>query len=173
MRALELKNASSELLRYRHLLLSLTWRDIRVRCKQSFLRIAWAVLFPLSMMLVFTFVFTRAIDARSVLHVDMPCALYAYTGLAPWACFSVSLGGCMQSLVANRNLAAKVYFPPWREGRLMSGWSPSGPEPYSHVTLTHMVASLWDRVAAGANADCGLPTCGSKSAVADGLEVCV
>ena len=111
MRALELKNVSSELLRYRHLLLSLTWRDIRVRYKQSLLGIAWAVLFPLSMMLVFTFVFTRAIDARSVLHVDMPYALYAYTGLVPWAFFSVSLGGCMQSLVANRNLVTKVYFP--------------------------------------------------------------
>lgn len=102
---------SVELLRYRHLLYSLTWRDIRVRYKQSLLGIAWAVLFPLSMMLVFTFVFTRAIDASSVLHVDMPYALYAYTGLVPWAFFSVSLGSCMQSLVANRNLVTKVYFP--------------------------------------------------------------
>lgn len=101
----------SELVHYRELLLSLTWRDIRVRYKQSLLGIGWAVLLPLSLMLVFTFVFTRAIDARSVLNVNMPYALYAYTGLVPWMFFSMSLGGCVNSLVANRNLVTKVYFP--------------------------------------------------------------
>ncbi len=49
-------------MRFRQLLWSLTWRDLRIRYKQSILGIAWAVLLPLSMMLVFTFVFTRAID---------------------------------------------------------------------------------------------------------------
>ena len=102
---------STELLRYRYLLFSLTWRDIRVRYRQSLLGIVWAVLFPLSLMLVFTFVFTRAIDAGSVLHVQMPYALYAYTGLVPWTFFSISLGSCVNSLVANRNLVTKVYFP--------------------------------------------------------------
>jgi ABC-type polysaccharide/polyol phosphate export permease len=101
----------SELLRYRQLLLSLTWRDLRVRYKQSVLGIAWAVLLPLSMMLVFTFVFTRAIDATSLLGVDMPYALFAYMGLVPWMFFSVSLTSCVNSLVANRNLVTKVYFP--------------------------------------------------------------
>jgi len=103
--------ALTELLRYRQLLLSLTWRDLRVRYKQSVLGIGWAILLPLSMMLVFTFVFTRAINATSVLKVDMPYALYAYTGLVPWTFFSVSLGSCVTSLVANRNLVTKVYFP--------------------------------------------------------------
>ena len=101
----------SELLQYRELLFSLTWRDIRVRYKQSLLGIGWAILLPLSLMLVFTFVFTRAIDARSVLHVNMPYALYAYSGLVPWMFFSMSLGNCVNSLVANRNLVTKVYFP--------------------------------------------------------------
>jgi ABC-type polysaccharide/polyol phosphate export permease len=82
-----------------------------VRYKQSMLGIAWAVLLPLSMMLVFTFVFTRAIDTSSVLNVRMPYALFAYTGLVPWTFFAVSLGGCVNSLVANRNLVTKVYFP--------------------------------------------------------------
>lgn len=100
-----------ELMQYRHLLWSLTWRDLRVRYKQSVLGIAWAVLIPLSMMLVFTFVFTRAIDATSILNVNIPYALFAYTGLVPWTFFSVSLGGCVNSLVANRNLVTKVYFP--------------------------------------------------------------
>jgi len=101
----------SELLRYRQLLLSLTWRDLRVRYKQSLLGVAWAVLLPLSMMLVFTFVFTRAINATSLLGVNMPYALFAYVGLVPWMFFSVSLTNCVNSLVANRNLVTKVYFP--------------------------------------------------------------
>ncbi len=101
----------SELLQYRQLLLSLTWRDLRVRYKQSLLGVGWAILLPLSMMLVFTFVFTRAIDASSILNVRMPYALFAYVGLVPWTFFSVSLGGCVNSLVANRNLVTKVYFP--------------------------------------------------------------
>lgn len=101
----------SELVRYRQLLVSLTWRDIRIRYKQSLLGVAWAVLLPLSMMLIFTFVFTRAIDTSSVLKVNMPYALFAYIGLVPWTFFSQSLTGCVNSLVANRNLVTKVYFP--------------------------------------------------------------
>jgi len=110
-RARSFSTSMLELLGYRSLLVSLTWRDIRVRYKQSLLGIGWAVLLPLSLMLVFTFVFTRAIDATSVLNVNMPYALYAYTGLVPWTFFSVSLSGSVNSLVANRNLVTKVYFP--------------------------------------------------------------
>ncbi len=111
MRAVASIGMTSGLARFYDLLLSLAWRDIRVRYKQSVLGIAWAVLLPLSMMLVFTFVFTRAIDARGVLNVNMPYALFAYSGLVPWAFFSSSLGGSVNSLVANRNLVTKVYFP--------------------------------------------------------------
>ncbi len=111
MRALAIGTSRVELHRFRELLLSLTWRDLRVRYKQSVLGIGWAVLLPLSMMLVFTFVFTRAIDARSVLNVNMPYALFAYAGLVPWTFFSMSLSGCVNSLVGNRNLVTKVYFP--------------------------------------------------------------
>jgi len=111
VRAVTVQLGITELLRYRQLLASLTWRDLRIRYKQSVLGIAWAVLLPLSMMLVFTFVFTRAIDARAVLRIDTPYALYAYIGLVPWTFFSVGLGGCVNSLVANRNLVTKVYFP--------------------------------------------------------------
>lgn len=103
--------AMRELWAYRELLWSLAWRDVRVRYKQSALGIAWAVVLPLSMMLVFTFVFTRAIDARAALDVDMPYALYAFLGLVPWTFFSVSLSNCVNCLVANRNLVTKVYFP--------------------------------------------------------------
>jgi ABC-type polysaccharide/polyol phosphate export permease len=100
-----------ELVRYRQLLLSLIWRDVRVRYKQSLLGIGWAVLLPVSMMLIFTFVFTKAIDGKRVMGIDMPYAIYAYVGLVPWTFFSMGLTGCVNSLVANRNLVTKVYFP--------------------------------------------------------------
>jgi ABC-type polysaccharide/polyol phosphate export permease len=111
VRALRTIDEPSELQRLGHLLVSLTWRDLRVRYKQSVLGVAWAVVLPLSMMLVFTFVFTRAVNVTAVLGIAMPYALFAYTGLVPWTFFSSGLNGCVNSLVANRNLVTKVYFP--------------------------------------------------------------
>jgi len=72
---------------------------------------AWAVLLPMSMMLIFTFVFTRAVKVADGLDISMPYPLFAYTGLVPWTFFSASLIGSVNSLVANRNLVTKVYFP--------------------------------------------------------------
>lgn len=100
-----------DLARFWDLLLNLTWRDLRVRYKQSLLGIGWAVLLPLSMMLVFTFVFTRAARLDAVATIEMPYALYAYVGLVPWTFFSNGLSASVNSLVANRNLITKVYFP--------------------------------------------------------------
>ena len=101
----------SELMRYRQLLVSLVWRDLRVRYKQSLLGIAWAVVLPLAMMLIFTFVFTRAVKVVEGLDISMPYPLFAYIGLVPWAFFSSGLNGAVNSLTANRNLVTKVYFP--------------------------------------------------------------
>jgi lipopolysaccharide transport system permease protein len=100
-----------EVLDYGQLLLSLTWRDLRVRYKQSLLGVAWAILLPMSMMLIFTFVFTRAVQVVGGLKLDMPYALFAYAGLVPWTFFSMSISTSVNSLVANRNLVTKVYFP--------------------------------------------------------------
>jgi ABC-type polysaccharide/polyol phosphate export permease len=104
-------SAAAELLRYRQLLWSLTWRDLQVRYRQSLLGIAWAVLIPLSTTLVFTFVFTRAVNVVGSMGIDMPYVVFAYLGLVPWTFFSTSLNGCVNSLVANRALVTKVYFP--------------------------------------------------------------
>ena len=111
MHAASASNPFSELIRYRQLLASLIWRDLRVRYKQSLLGMAWAVLLPMSMMLIFTFVFTRAVKVVGGLDITMPYPLFAYTGLVPWTFFSASLLGSVNSLVANRNLVTKVYFP--------------------------------------------------------------
>lgn len=104
-------NWSPEIWRYRQLLWSLTWREVRVRYKQSLLGIGWAVLLPLATMLVFAFVFTRAVDVRALPGIEAPYALYAFAGLVPWTFFAAGLTGCVNSLVANRNLVTKVYFP--------------------------------------------------------------
>ena len=96
-----------ELLSYRTLLWTLAWRDIRVRYKQSVLGIAWAMFIPLSMMLVFTFIFTRVVPLKT----DMPYAIFAYCGLLPWQFFSASTTGAANSLLANRSLVTKIYFP--------------------------------------------------------------
>ena len=103
--------AVTEIWAFRDLLWSLTWRDVRVRYKQSLLGVAWAVLLPISMMLIFTFVFTRALQSPTVSSLGIPYALYVYTGLVPWTFLAAGLNGCVQSLVANRNLVTKVYFP--------------------------------------------------------------
>ncbi len=100
-----------ELWEFRELLQSLTCRDLRVRYKQSLLGVGWAVLLPFSLMLVFTFVFTRAFDGSAVAGLRAPYPLYLYVGLVPWTFFSVALGNCVNSLVVNRSLVTKVYFP--------------------------------------------------------------
>lgn len=107
----ELMTLSAEIRRMVDLTVALTWRDLRVRYKQSLLGAAWAVLLPFSMMALFTFVFTRSMDVRAVWGLKMPYALYAFAGLVPWTFFSASLTSCVGSLVANRNLVTKVYFP--------------------------------------------------------------
>lgn len=96
-----------ELINFRALLWTLAWRDIRVRYKQSLLGIAWSMFIPLSMMLVFTFIFTRVVPLKT----DIPYAIFAYSGLLPWQFFSASTTGATNCLVANRTLLTKIYFP--------------------------------------------------------------
>jgi len=96
-----------ELVRYRNLLWSLAWRDIRVRYKQSLLGIAWAMFVPFSMMLLFSFVFTRVVTIKT----DVPYPIFAYCGLLPWQFFSQATTTATNCLVANRTLVTKIYFP--------------------------------------------------------------
>ncbi len=89
------------------LLWSLAMRDIKVKYKQSIMGIAWAMFLPLSMMLVFTFVFTRVVQVKT----DVPYAIFAYCGLLPWNFLSNSTGAAVNSLLANRGLVTKIYMP--------------------------------------------------------------
>ncbi|HEU4389852.1 MAG TPA: ABC transporter permease [Blastocatellia bacterium] len=93
---------------FRELLYFLTWRDVKVRYKQTLLGAAWVVLQPLLATAVFVLLFGRVIGVSSE---GVPYALFAYAGLAPWTFFSSALTGSSNSIVGNSNLIAKVYFP--------------------------------------------------------------
>ncbi len=96
-----------EIVKVRELLWNLTLRDLKVRYKQSVLGIAWAMFVPLSMMLVFTFIFSRLIQVKT----DVPYAIFVYCGLLPWNFFSTSTSSALNSLVANQSLVTKIYMP--------------------------------------------------------------
>jgi lipopolysaccharide transport system permease protein len=97
-----------ELFNYRELLFFLVWRDVKVRYKQTFLGVTWALLQPLLAMLIFTVVFGRVSGIRPS---GIPYAVFVYAGLLPWTYFSASLTSSSNSLVTNANLVTKVYFP--------------------------------------------------------------
>ncbi len=97
-----------EVWRYRELVYFLTWRDIKVRYKQTFLGAAWAILQPFLTMVVFTLFFGRLAHIPSD---DVPYPIFSYAALLPWQLFSKALNDAGRSLVANRNMLTKVYFP--------------------------------------------------------------
>jgi lipopolysaccharide transport system permease protein len=97
-----------ELWRYRELLFFLTWRDVKVRYKQTVLGVAWAVLQPLATMVVFSLFFGRMAAAPKT-HVPYP--LFVFAGLLPWTFFANAIGSAGQSVVGNQNLVTKVFFP--------------------------------------------------------------
>ena len=97
-----------ELWAHRELLYFLAWRDLRVRYKQAVLGVAWVLIQPLLVTLIFT-VFLGML-AR-VPSDGAPYPLLIYVGLLPWTFFSNSVATSGGSLVANSNLITKVYFP--------------------------------------------------------------
>lgn len=93
---------------YRELLYFLVWRDIKVRYKQTFFGVAWAILQPLLTAGVFAVFFGRMVGVRSD---GGPYLLFAYVGLVPWTYFSQALGQASNSLVGSASLITKVFFP--------------------------------------------------------------
>jgi lipopolysaccharide transport system permease protein len=93
---------------YRELLFFLTWRDVKVRYKQTALGAAWAILQPLFMMIIFTIFFGRLAGVESA---GLPYPLFALAGLVPWTFFSNAITASGNSLVGSAHLITKVYFP--------------------------------------------------------------
>lgn len=97
-----------ELWQHRDLGLFLIWRDLKVRYKQTFFGVAWAILQPVLMMAVFTIFLGQV---QGIAPAGVPYPLFALAGLVPWTLFSQSLIGASNSLVNSQNLISKVYFP--------------------------------------------------------------
>jgi lipopolysaccharide transport system permease protein len=93
---------------YRELLYFLTWRDIKVRYKQTVLGAAWAIIQPFFTMVVFSFFFGKLAKMPSD---DIPYPIFSYAALVPWTFFANGLSQSSTSLVASANLIKKVYFP--------------------------------------------------------------
>ncbi|MEJ7576968.1 MAG: ABC transporter permease [Pyrinomonadaceae bacterium] len=112
------------LARYRDLLFTLSAHRVKVRYKQSVLGIAWAIVQPLSLMLIYTLIFT--LIARVPTAGDVPYPVLLYTALLIWTFFSTALTNATNGLVSHNHLVTKVYFP--RE----------------ILPLTYVVAALFD-----------------------------
>lgn len=97
-----------ELWLYRELIYFLTWRDLKVRYKQTVLGAAWAIIQPFLTMVVFSVFFGGLLKVSSD---NVPYPIFSYTALLPWGVFSKALADAGRSLVLNRAMITKVYFP--------------------------------------------------------------
>lgn len=97
-----------ELWSYRELFYFFTWRDIKVKYKQTVLGIFWVMLQPLLMMLIFTFFFGRMFGVGSD---SIPYPVFAFSGLLLWNFFSASVTNAGNSMVLNAPIIKKIYFP--------------------------------------------------------------
>lgn len=96
------------ILPYKDLFLVYVWREFSIRYRQSVIGVLWAVVQPLSMMLLFTFVFTYIIRVQVS---DSPRPIFFYAGLLPWTFFASSANYSLTSLTGNYTLITKIYFP--------------------------------------------------------------
>ncbi len=97
-----------ELFAHRELLQAWTMREIKVRYKQSMLGAAWAILQPLSLMVVFSVIFTFFVRIPTG---NIPYPIFSYTALLPWTFFATSISFGAASLVNNMSLVTKIYLP--------------------------------------------------------------
>ncbi len=97
-----------DLWRYRELIFFLTWRDIKVRYKQTVLGAAWAIIRPVISMIVYALIFGQLANLDSE---GVPYTIFTYVALLPWQLFSKAMNDTGRSMVSNRNMITKIYFP--------------------------------------------------------------
>jgi lipopolysaccharide transport system permease protein len=97
-----------ELWEYRELLYFLTWRDIKVRYKQTVLGAAWAIIQPFFTMVIFSLFFGKLANIPSD---GIPYPIFSYAALVPWQFFASGLGQAANSLVGAAHMIRKIYFP--------------------------------------------------------------
>jgi len=138
-----------DLWHHRELLYFLTWRDLKVRYKQTALGVAWVVMQPLLLSLIFTIFLGKLARVPSD---GTPYALFVFAGMLPWLFVSGSVIASGTSLVGSSNLITKVYFPRMMIpagivcGRLfdfvVSSFVFAGLMLYYHVTPTRNILML-------------------------------
>ncbi|MEZ6050266.1 MAG: ABC transporter permease [Planctomycetaceae bacterium] len=99
---------ASQLWEFRELLWFLMVRDVKVRYKQAALGVIWVVLQPLTMMAVFSVIFSRLANIPTE---GVPAPLYLFAGLLPWVYFASGVANASNSLIGSTSLVSKVYFP--------------------------------------------------------------
>src|SRR5512144_2584411 len=97
-----------DLWRFRELIYFLTWRDVKVRYKQTVLGAGWAILQPLINMVVLGVIFGRFANMPTE---GIPRPIFTFTALLPWGLFSKALSDAGRSMLANRSMITKIYFP--------------------------------------------------------------
>src|SRR6266481_5727978 len=110
-----MREVIANMIQHRDLIVSFVRRDIKARYKQTALGVAWSLIQPLSMMIVFTLVFS--IFAR-VPSDGIPYPVFAYSALIFWTFFSNTISGGTMAMTSNSTLIRKIYFP--RETLLLS-----------------------------------------------------
>mgnify|MGYP001617840960 CR=1 FL=1 len=98
----------TELWKYKELLYFFTWRDLKVRYKQTIVGVGWAIFQPFMTMVVFSVFFGGLAKIPSD---GIPYPIFVYTGLLFWQFFSSALGDTSNCLIANQAIITKVYFP--------------------------------------------------------------
>jgi lipopolysaccharide transport system permease protein len=98
-----------ELWHYRELFYFFTWRDIKVKYKQTVLGFAWAIIQPLGMTMLLSISLGKIISSAGDLKIPYP--LFALSGLIIWNIFSSGLANAGNSMVTNSNIIKKIYFP--------------------------------------------------------------
>lgn len=98
-----------EIWQYRELFYFFTWRDIKVKYKQTFFGIVWALLQPLAMMMLFTLLFSKALRLDN--SVDIPYPVFVLSGLIIWNLFYSSVSHAGESMIQNSAIIKKIYFP--------------------------------------------------------------
>ncbi|MFH0867656.1 MAG: ABC transporter permease [Bacteroidota bacterium] len=103
-----LKNYLSEIFKFRQLIITFGTRDLKNTYAQSFLGIAWTFLQPLAGIIIFSFVFGHILKIQSG---GFPYPVFAYIGMLAWFCFTSVMGASSNSLLANKEMIKKIYFP--------------------------------------------------------------
>ena len=103
----DVKDMFTELVEYRELFMTMVRRDVMVRYKKTLIGVGWAIFTPVMNMIVFTIIFNKV----AKIETPWPYPIFSYCGLLPWTMFSSSLKAGVQSLVTNKSLITKVYFP--------------------------------------------------------------